>query len=46
MAIPIPVEINHIKEKGLVRITWEDGHVGEYPRLLSLRCLPGTWRWN
>ena len=32
MAIPIPVEINHIREKGLVRITWEDGHVGEYPK--------------
>jgi len=32
VAIPIPVEINHIKEKGLVRITWEDGHVGEYPK--------------
>jgi len=32
VAIPIPVEINHIREKGLVRITWEDGHVGEYPK--------------
>ncbi len=28
----LPVEINHIREKGLVRVTWEDGHVGEYPR--------------
>ena len=32
MANPIPVEINHIRERGLVRITWEDGHVGEYPK--------------
>lgn len=32
MANPVPVEINHIKEKGLVRITWEDGHAGDYPR--------------
>jgi DUF971 family protein len=32
MAIPIPVEINHIREKGQVRVTWEDGHVGEYPK--------------
>ena len=30
MASPIPVEINHRKEKGVVRVTWEDGHVGEY----------------
>ncbi len=32
MARHVPVEINHMKEKGLVRITWEDGHVGDYPR--------------
>jgi DUF971 family protein len=25
-----PVEINHNKAAGLVRIAWEDGHVGEY----------------
>src|SRR4029434_7085983 len=25
-----PTEINHIKARGLVRITWDDGHVGEY----------------
>jgi len=25
-----PVEINHIKSEGVVRITWDDGHVGEY----------------
>src|SRR5207245_9565873 len=25
-----PVEINHIKSDGVVRITWDDGHVGEY----------------
>ena len=30
MTSPIPVEINHRKEKGVVRVTWEDGHVGEY----------------
>lgn len=30
MARHVPVEINHMKEKGLVRITWDDGHVGEY----------------
>lgn len=28
----IPVEINHIKDKALVRVTWEDGHVGDYAR--------------
>ncbi|MBI4529784.1 MAG: DUF971 domain-containing protein [Deltaproteobacteria bacterium] len=27
-----PVEINHIRQKGVVRITWHDGHIGEYPR--------------
>jgi len=26
----LPVEINHIKSEGVVRITWDDGHVGEY----------------
>lgn len=26
----MPVEINHIKARGIVRITWDDGHVGEY----------------
>jgi DUF971 family protein len=25
-----PTEINHIKAEGLIRITWDDGHVGEY----------------
>lgn len=30
MARHVPVEINHMKEKGSVRITWDDGHVGEY----------------
>ena len=30
MANPIPVEINHRKEKGVVRVTWDDGHIGEY----------------
>jgi len=27
----IPTEINHIKARRVVRITWKDGHVGEYP---------------
>jgi DUF971 family protein len=27
-----PTEINHIKAAGVVRITWDDGHVGEYPQ--------------
>jgi DUF971 family protein len=25
-----PTEINHIKADGLIRVTWDDGHVGEY----------------
>ena len=25
-----PTEINHIKADGLIRITWDDGHIGEY----------------
>jgi DUF971 family protein len=25
-----PTEINHVKSAGVVRITWDDGHVGEY----------------
>jgi DUF971 family protein len=32
MEKPVPVEIHHMKEKGIVRITWSDGHVGDYPR--------------
>jgi DUF971 family protein len=32
MAGPFPVEINHIKAKGVVRITWDDGHAGDYPQ--------------
>jgi DUF971 family protein len=31
MSIPIPTEINYITARGIVRITWEDNHVGEYP---------------
>lgn len=31
MERPLPTEIHHMKEKGLVRITWNDGHVGDYP---------------
>ena len=25
-----PIEINHVKSAGVVRVTWDDGHVGEY----------------
>lgn len=28
----VPVEVDHRKENGVVRITWDDGHVGDYPR--------------
>ena len=28
----VPVEINHVKAQGIVRITWDDGHSGEYPK--------------
>lgn len=28
---PVPVEINHVRAERRVRITWDDGHVGEYP---------------
>jgi DUF971 family protein len=30
MAVQFPTEINYSKAKGVVRITWNDGHVGEY----------------
>ena len=30
MGQPYPTEINHIKARGVVRILWNDGHVGEY----------------
>ena len=30
MAAQFPTEIHHSKAKGVVRITWNDGHVGEY----------------
>ncbi len=26
----VPTEINHTKSLGTVRITWDDGHIGEY----------------
>ena len=32
MASAVPTEINHLKTRGTVRITWDDGHVGEYPQ--------------
>jgi len=31
MTVSLPTEINHIKARGVVRITWDDGHMGEYP---------------
>ena len=31
MSVPIPIEINYISARGVVRITWDDGHLGEYP---------------
>jgi DUF971 family protein len=30
MTSTLPTEINHMKARGAVRITWDDGHVGEY----------------
>lgn len=27
---PRPTEVNHVRDAGVVRITWNDGHVGEY----------------
>jgi len=32
MDAAVPVEIHHMKERGVVRVTWDDGHVGDYPR--------------
>lgn len=32
MARHVPVEINHVRQQGMVRITWDDGHVGDYSR--------------
>jgi len=31
MAAHYPTELNHVKAGAIVRITWDDGHVGEYP---------------
>jgi len=28
---PVPVEINHMRAARTVRITWDDGHIGDYP---------------
>lgn len=28
----VPIEINHMRDKGLVRVTWDDGHAGDYLR--------------
>jgi DUF971 family protein len=30
MANRVPTEINHIRSEGIVRILWDDGHVGDY----------------
>jgi DUF971 family protein len=30
MAGHFPVEVNHVRDKKVVRITWDDGHIGEY----------------
>jgi DUF971 family protein len=30
MASNFPTEINHVKAQQTIRITWEDGHLGEY----------------
>jgi DUF971 family protein len=30
MESAFPTEINHIKGIGVVKLTWDDGHVGEY----------------
>ncbi len=30
MAACFPTEINYNKAKGVIRISWDDGHVGEY----------------
>jgi DUF971 family protein len=32
MASHYPTEIHHMKAEGRIRISWEDGHVGEYPQ--------------
>ncbi len=32
MALSIPIEINYMREKGIVQITWDDGHIGDYPQ--------------
>ncbi|HEU4343001.1 MAG TPA: DUF971 domain-containing protein [Candidatus Binatia bacterium] len=30
MATALPTEINHVSSRRVVRISWDDGHVGEY----------------
>ncbi len=30
MEFHYPTEINHVKADGLIRITWDDGHIGDY----------------
>lgn len=31
MAKPVPTEVNHVRARDKVRITWSDGHFWEYP---------------
>jgi len=31
MSSQFPTEINHSKAEGIVRIRWDDGHLGDYP---------------
>jgi DUF971 family protein len=33
MDVHYPVEINHIKKDAVVRVTWSDSHVGDYPEV-------------
>ena len=28
--VAFPTEINHVKARGIVRVTWDDGHLSEY----------------
>ncbi|MBM4261353.1 MAG: DUF971 domain-containing protein [Deltaproteobacteria bacterium] len=30
MGAHLPTEINHVKANQVVRITWDDGHIGDY----------------
>lgn len=28
---PRPLEVRHVADEGLVRVSWSDGHAGDYP---------------